>query len=210
MKNVTDKVFKEKYENYPMKEQILYSESGKFFVDNNGQLIRFEPNELVFIKENTCIRKNYTFTTKFTIHTLIIPEGIQSFSSDSFRYLKVLGSLVFPHSLESIGTTNHNPNFPYEQMCVFANCILPKVIIPANIKELGNFAFGNSYIEELVLPTSIRSIYARQFKDSYIKKLFMPEEYKVLPDGPDFGWLRWYSTQVEGMVYYKPYDGEGA
>ncbi len=185
-----------------MKEQVLYSESGKFCVENNGQLIRFEPNELVFTKENTCIHKNYTFTTRFTIHHLIIPEGVKSFSSDSFRYFKVVGSLVFPHSLESIGTANHSSLFPHEQMCVFANCILPKVILPANIKELGNFAFGHSYIEELVLPTSIRSIYARQFKDSYIQKLVMPKEYKVLPETSDFGWLHWYSTEIGKIMYY--------
>ncbi len=191
-----------KNDNHYVTEQVLHSESGNFFVDNNGQLIRFKPNESLFTQENTCIRKNYTFTTRFTIHNLIIPEGVKSFSSDSFRYFKVVGSLVFPHSLESIGTTDNNPNFPHEQMCVFANCILPKIIIPANIKELGNFAFGHSYIEELVLPTSIRTVYARQFKDSYIKRVVLPEEYRLMPQGEKYGWLHWPTTQVDEVVYY--------
>ncbi len=182
--------------------RILWSESGKFIIDRNGQLINFEPDPAIFVEEKTHLSGNYEYSTLYTIHNLIIPEGVKSFASDSFRSYKVTGSLILPQSLESIGTESIAFG-DSGQVCVFANCILSKVTIPNNVKELGNFAFGHTYIEELVLPDSIRSTYLRQFKDGHVKRLVMPEIYREIPKGEEFGWLVWCSTQVDEIIYYK-------
>lgn len=40
----------------------------------------------------------------------------------------------------------------------------PDVIIPRNVQEIGNYAFGNTHVEFLQLPASLHSSYGRQFK----------------------------------------------
>lgn len=181
---------------------VIENECGKFHVDNNGILIKFEPSESNPIKdEQTTIQSNYTYTTYHFIDKLIIPEGVKGFRSNSFRSFRI-NNLKFPDSLESIGNENHD--WLTEQSCVFADCILKNVVIPENVRVLGNYAFGHSYIEELVLSHSIRSGYGRQFKDGHILKLRLPEELKTIPheDEKNYGWMHWYSAKVDKIEYY--------
>lgn len=194
---------------------VLESESGLFFINENDIVLRFEPTkDNQFFDEETEHNDNYTFKTDKSIRTLIIPKGVKGFVSDFMRDIRVIERFELLDGLISIG--NNSFDIGKEQHCVFANCILPTVIIPQSVEEIGIFAFGHTHIESLQLPTTLRSPYGRQFKDSYIELLRLPKEWKdyinLEKDGclrvkknlnsNDFGYLRWPSTYVKRMEFY--------
>ena len=195
-------------------KSVLKSESGSFFIDKNGIVQRFEPAEdNPFIEEEAEFNDNYTYTTHKSIRTMIIPDGVKGFSSDFMRGIRVTERFKLPEGLERIGNNSFDINI--EEHCVFADCIMPTVIIPSSVKEIGNFAFGHSHIEVLQLPASLHSSYCRQFKDSFIGVLRLPHEWKGMVSLDDdghlsvnstmdtelFGYLRWPSTHVERLEF---------
>ena len=194
---------------------VLESESGSFFIDKNGSAQHFEPaKDNPFYNEETEHNDNYTFKTDKSIRTLVVPNGVRGFVSDFMCDVGVTERFELPEGLERIG--NNSLDINIEEHCVFANCILPSVVIPRSVKEIGNFAFGHTYIESLQLPDTLRSPYGRQFKDSYIGTLRLPNEWKGLVsldkynrlcvddslDSDFFGYLRWPSTHVERLEFY--------
>ena len=194
---------------------LLYSDSGTFFVNKNGIAQRFKPaGGNPFIEEDAKLNDNYTYTTHKSIRTMIIPNGVKGFVSDFMRGVRVTERFELPEGLERIG--NNSFNIDTEESCVFANCILPSVVIPQSVQEISNFAFGHSHIEVLQLPVSLHSPYGRQFKDSYIGTLRLPHEWKnkvsldddghlsvnCTMDTEIFGYLRWLSTYVERLKFY--------
>ena len=196
-------------------EDVLTNESGSFFVDKNGIAMRFEPaGDNPFVEEEAEFNDNYTYTTYKSIRTLVIPNGVRGFVSDFMRGVRVTERFELPEGLERVGNNSFDINI--EEQCVFANCILPSVVIPQSVKEIGNFAFGHTHIESLQLPETLRSPYGRQFKDSYIGTLRLPNEWKGQMsldkynrlcvadslDSESFGYLRWPSTHVERLEFY--------
>lgn len=194
---------------------VLKSESGSFYVDKTGVMQRFEPaGDNPYIEEETEFNDNYTYTTHKSIRTVIMPNGVKGFVSDFMRGVRVTERFVLPEGLERIG--NNSFDIDTEESCVFANCILPSVVIPQSVQEIGVFAFGHSHIEVLQLPASLHSPYGRQFKDSYIGTLRLPHEWKnkvsldddghlslnSTMDTEIFGYLRWPSTYVERLEFY--------
>ena len=185
-------------------EKVLYSESGIFYLDEHGIVQRFVPSsDNSFIDEETEFNDNYTYTTYKSIRTFIVSNGVKGFVSDFMRGVKVIERFELSEGLISIG-----------EDC-FANCILPKVIIPDTIQCIGDFAFGHTHIDTLQLPTTLHSPYGRQFKDSYIGTLRLPKEWKddvSIEDGrlgvyhvlnsKDYGYLRWPSTYVKRIEFY--------
>ena len=199
------------------KEHVLKSESGSFFIDDKGIVQRFEPaSDNPFIKEETEKDANYTFKTNKSIRTFIVPEGVKGFVSDFMRDMRVIERFEFPEGLLSIG--NHTREITdIDAHCVFADCILPAVVIPDSVKEIGAFAFGHTYINSIQLPESLHSPYGRQFKDSYIGTLILPKEWKDGVslgkygelqltgwwfDNDKYGYLRWPSTYIENLEFY--------
>ena len=195
--------------------KYIESSSGRFLVDNNGIALSFEPSkDNEYIIDDIEFEKNpYANMISRTIRTFIVPEGVKGFVSEFMRDTRVIEKFKLPNSLLSIG----NNSFDIENgiHCVFANCILPSVIIPKSVKEIGEFAFGSSRIETLQLPTSLRSPYGRQFKDSYIDTLVLPSKWKnmniyidnnnrlsIENNDEDFGFLRWPSTSVNKVIFY--------
>lgn len=193
----------------------MVSESGIFFIDKNGIVLRFEPaGGNPFIEEEAGFNDNYTYTTHKSIRTMVIPSGVKGFVSDFMRGVRVTERFELPEGLERIGNNSFDIN--KEEHCVFANCILPSVVIPRSVKEIGNFAFGHTHIESLQLPDTLRSPYGRQFKDSYIGILRLPHEWKgmvslddnghlsvnSIMDTETFGYLRWPSTHMERLEFY--------
>ena len=194
-------------------ECILKSESGKFYIDKNGIVMRFEPSEdNPFVDDDS----DYTVTKVHkAIRTLIIPKGVKGFVSDFMRGVRVTERFELPEELISIGNNSFDINI--EEHCVFADCILPTVVIPESVKVIGNFAFGHTHIDCLQLPESLHSPYGRQFKDSFIGTLRLPKEWK---DGVSLdkygrlhltgwwfsddkhGYLRWPSTEVGKLEFY--------
>ncbi len=192
---------------------FLESESGVFFLDEHGIVERFEPSiDNPFKNERT---EKGDIVTQRSIRSLIVPEGVKGFVSEFMRGVRVLERFELPNGLLSIG--NNSFSIEDEQQCVFANCILPSVVIPETVQQIGNFAFGSSHIECLQLPATLRSEYGRQFKDGYIGVLKMPVEWKSdvekdkysclrlmgdLRSDRGFGFLKWPSTHVERLEFY--------
>ena len=192
----------------------IESPSGKFFINNEGIALDFEPSkENKFIIEDIEYRERYCYRTYKSIRTFIVPEGVKGFVSDFMRNIRVVEKFELPNSLLSIG--NNLFGVKHEMHAVFADCILPSVIIPKNVQEIGVFAFGNSHIQSLKLPSSLRSPYGRQFKDSFIDTVFLPSEwnhmnfyvdrngglsFETMHDG--FGFLGWPSTKVKKIIFY--------
>jgi hypothetical protein len=192
---------------------FLESESGVFFLDEHGIVEHFEPSiDNPFIDERT---EKGSVVTQKSIRSLIVPEGVRGFVSEFMRGVRVLERFELPNGLLSIG--NNSFSIEDEQHCVFANSILPSVVIPETVQVIGNFAFGASHIECLQLPAMLRSEYGRQFKDGYIGVLKLPVAWKSdvekdkygclrlkgdLRSDRDFGYLRWPSTHVERLEFY--------
>lgn len=198
-------------------EIALYSESGTFYIDCQGIVQRFEPaTDNQFIEEETEIEVIYKYTTHRSIHTFIVPEGVKGFDSGFMRGTRVIDRFELPEGLFSIGNNLFGQDS--ECNCVFANCILPKVIIPESVKEIGLYAFGHSHIDSIQLPKSLQSPYGRQFKDSFIGTLVLPKEWEdnVSIEGKGslrlngdmfydekYGYLRWPSTRVLNLKFYE-------
>ena len=196
-------------------EGILMSESGTFFIDKNGKVQQFEPaGGNPFVEEETEFNDNYTYNTHKSIRTMVIPNGVKGFASDFMRGVRVTERFELPEGLISIG--NNSFDIDTKVSCVFANCILPSVIIPKGVQEIGAFAFGHTHIESLQLPATLHSPYGRQFKDSYIGTLRLPNEWKRMARLDEhnrlflssslsidvYGYLQWPSTYVERLEFY--------
>lgn len=198
-------------------EKVLNSESGTFYIDENGIVLRFEPSSNnPFFDEETQKEANYTFKTNKSIRTFVVPEGVKGFVSDFMRDIHVIERFELPDGLLSIGNNTHEI-IEIDAYCVFANCILPTVVIPDSVKEVGSFAFGHTHIDSLQLPESLHSPYGRQFKDSYIGTLILPKVWKdgvslgkngILElkemwfDDKKYGYLRWPSTIIGSLEFY--------
>lgn len=159
------------------KKKFLESESGVFHIDNEGMLTSFQPsadNPIVEEKIEEPLAY-YGYLIKKSIGHLVIPKGVRSFVDDMFRGITVKERLELPEGLISIGNIDSNGNY---RGCVFSHSVLPEVIIPESVKELGTFAFGGSHIDYLRIPSGIKSPGLRQFKDSCIGTLCLPKEWK--------------------------------
>lgn len=198
--------------------RCLRSESGTFYVDDEGIVLCFEPSEDNPITEEKVDEPQAYdgFIVKKSIKHLIVPEGVKGFVSDFMRGIRVLERFSLPDELLNIGNNTHGV-VAKDAHCVFAECILPTVVVPESVKELGLFAFGHTRIECLQLPASLHSPYGRQFKDSFIGILRLPKEWKngVSLDkygclhltgwwfnDDKYGYLRWPSTYVEKLEFY--------
>lgn len=197
-------------------EKLLNSESGTFYIDNHSIVQRFEPTAVnPFIEEKTVIEANFTFKTDKSIRTFIVPKGVKGFCSGFMRYTRVLERFELPDGLLNIGSNSFD--YATECNCVFANCILPSVVIPESVTEIGLFTFGHSHIGNLQLSKTLHSPYGRQFKDSHIGTLTLPKEWKeyvalgeyndlrlkgIWFDNDKYGYLRWPSAYVENLEFY--------
>ena len=193
--------------------KYIESSSGRFLVDNNGIALSFEPSkDNEYIIEETELNTYNQHHPNKSIKTLIVPKGVKGFASEFMRGVRVIEKFELPDGLLSIG--NNSFDFEHSQHCVFANCILPSVIIHDSVKEIGTFAFGHTHIETLQIPSSLHSPYGRQFKDSYIGTLILPREWKGIAflnkynrlvielDSVNYGYLRWSSTTVGKLTFY--------
>lgn len=171
------------------------SESGTFYIDSSGIVQRFEPAaDNPFFDEKTEIKGDYTYVAYKSIRTFIVPKGVKGFARSFLFDTRVLERFELPDGLLSIG----NNSFDFKNKCqsIFANCILPSVVIPESVQVIGNYAFGRTRIETLQLPATLHSPYGRQFKDAYIGKLKLPKEWKDCVSLEKYGILHF-----RGMLY---------
>ena len=153
---------------------------------------------------------HYSIPVQQSIRTLVVPHGVVGFAAEFMRGTFVRERFELPEGLERIGNTSGN--WTEEEHCVFANCDLPEVILPASLREIGIFAFGNCRIGTLKIPATLRSPYARQFKDSYVETLLLPKEWedkwvdkwvdRAFRHEDGFGFMMWPSTSVGHVEYY--------
>lgn len=143
--------------------KIYKNESGLFECSDCGKLLNYFPDRKNLFKTN--VRDVYGNDLYYPcVQSLNIPEGVTSFENEFFRGGVVNKILCFPSTIEKIGDYS-------EASGVFADSILPEVIIPRTVKIIGRLAFGHSQIKRLVFEDSIQCLYARQFKDSTIDEL---------------------------------------
>lgn len=153
----------------------LETESGSF-THVFGNLIDFIPSPDNVIPGGIDARDAWSWSEK-TIHyskairTFIVPHGIKRIPDGFMNRYAVTESVVFPDSLQSIGTEDGSIG----SCGSFAGCSLPEIVLPESLKVLGNYAFGHCHIEKLVVNPANKSKYNRQFKDSTIKELYLPK-----------------------------------
>lgn len=83
---------------------MLKSESGTFYIDENGIAQRFEPSvDNPFIEEETTKEANYMYDTYKSIRSFIVPIGVKGFASDFMRGTRIIERFALPEELISIG-----------------------------------------------------------------------------------------------------------
>ena len=110
----------------------IENESGQFFVDDAGALVRFECDA----KNN--LKLPYSPGSRRLMH-LHIPEGVRILPPNAFRGFSVITQLTFPDSLEEV------------REGAFSRCSLPHVTLPIQA-ELGENVFSGSKIGEVTIP----------------------------------------------------------
>lgn len=158
------------YINRSNRLMCISSESGLFVCDEYGRLNGFYPSTHNILNEQK-VREVYTFGKSYyrpCVHSLIIPEGVTSLEHEFFRGGLVKDQIYFPQSLVSLGD-RWNPG-------VFSDSCLPDIIIPDNVRSIGEFAFGNSTIRSVKFSRIFECEYLRQFKGAQIGTLYMPKE----------------------------------
>lgn len=149
-------------------QMMTYSnESGTFICKrkphtNEIVLVEFIPNTENLINKND---------TRIRIKQLHIPNEIQHFADEIFRWIEVTNEIVLLDGLLSIGDDTEVGTIG----CIFANSILPEVVIPESVRSIGDFAFGKATIKRLELSGGITSRYGRQFKNAHIETLRVPK-----------------------------------
>ncbi|MBP3656096.1 MAG: leucine-rich repeat protein [Clostridia bacterium] len=141
--------------------------SGVFYTDSDGFLQDFTPHPANCISGKTN-----------ELYHLVIPEGVTAIRGRHFDQLTVRDSLSFPRSLVCFDTSNRGG-------APFVRAVLPDVVLPENLRSIGNFSFGSVQARSLTIPASLRgSLYhpycVREFKDSSIRELRVPAEYRSL------------------------------
>lgn len=197
-------------------EEVLNSGSGSFYVNEDGVAQRFEPAaDNPFIEDETEMNDNYNYSTHRTIRTFIVPKGVKEFTSGFMSGTRVLERFELPDGLLRLG--NNSFDHASKCNCIFDNCVLPSVVIPDSVVEIGLYAFGHTHIDCLQLPESLHSPYGRQFKDSYIGTLKLPIEWKEYVrlgehnnlqllgqrfNNDKYGYLQWPSTKIGILEFY--------
>jgi hypothetical protein len=158
------------YKNIYAHKMILKNETGLFECDEDGKLLSYYPSIEVLMEKNE-VRERYTYRDSYyrpCIHSMMVPEGITSFSHDFFRGGYIAETLKLPSTIKTIGSE--------KDICVFADTSIGRIILPDSIESIGTFAFGNSEIEEFVYPNKIIEFqYLRQFKGTRINRLLLPQ-----------------------------------
>ena len=181
------------------------SESGRFYLDRDGIAYKFRPavdNPYCLDDYEQKADVHYSVPIQQSIRSLVVPPRVVGFAAEFMRGTYVQERFELPDGLESIGRIS------VDEHCVFANCDLPEVILPASLREIGTFAFGNCRIGTLKIPATLRSPYARQFKDSYVETLLLPKEWedkwvdRAFRHEDGFGFMIWPSTGVGHVEYY--------
>lgn len=158
------------YKNIYVHKKILKNETGLFECDEDGKLLSYYPS-IEVLMEITEVRELHAYRDSYYrpfIHSMIIPEGVTSFSGNFFRGGYIAGTLELPNTIKTIGSE--------EDTCVFAETSIGHIILPDSIESIGTFAFGNSKIEEFVYSNKIVELqYLGQFKKTIINRLLLPQ-----------------------------------
>lgn len=89
------------------------------------------------------------------IHSVVIPEGVESIGSSAFAF-QFLDSINLPNSLKVIGNS------------AFTECSINNIEIPEGVEQIGSIAFWNYYVphgdpQTVRLPSTLKIIDERSF-----------------------------------------------
>lgn len=153
----------------------LHNASGTFFVDSDGVLMDFLPEQSNIVP---------TESGKTALNLLHIPEGVVAINSEMFSACKVMQEITFPKSLRCIGVGSGVGN-------AFGRAELPDVVFPENLEVLGNFSFGASHFRSITV-TGVSQYWKpenrRTFKDSVVGMIRVPMKFREVLDEACRGW----------------------
>lgn len=176
--------------------QYIYNDSGAFWVDSDGVLMDFSPNNW-FKPRND----------KLVLYELNIPEGVTAIPSGMFQEYIIFNRITFPKSLRCIGVG-------YGGGSAFRYSWLPDLVLPENLEVLGDYAFATTVIRSVTIPhdpKNILPLQARQFFGSDIREFRVPVKYREALQGNSWKDGHEMTDPVFGQLYCAKHTyGHGA
>ena len=172
--------------------KTIENESGQFFVDDAGALVRFACDA----KNN--LKLPYSPESRRLMH-LHIPEGVRILPPNAFRGFSVITKLTFPKSLEKIRES------------AFSRCSLPHVTLPMQA-ELGENVFSGSKIGEVTIPEGMnpervcQAAHALRYSKSDVAKDW-PTEYADIFYGRNEPLETWKQIHNSSGTFFLDSDG---
>ena len=166
--------------------QYIYNDSGAFWVDSDGVLMDFSPNNW-FKPRND----------KLVLYELNIPEGVTAIPSEMFQEYVIHMQITFPKSLRCIGVG-------YGGGSAFRYSWLPELVLPENLEALGDYAFATTVIPSVTIPydpEKILPLQARQFFGADIGELRVPVAYREALQGDSWKDGHEMTDPVFGQLY---------
>lgn len=166
--------------------QCNYNDSGSFWIDSDGVLMDFSPNNW-FKPRND----------KWVLHELNIPEGVTAIPSQMFQEYIIFNKITFPKSLRCIGVG-------YGGGSAFRYSWLPDLVLPENLEVLGDYAFATTVIRSVTIPYNpekILPLQARQFFGANIGEFRVPAAYRYALQGDSWKDGHEISDPVYGQLY---------
>ena len=166
--------------------QCIYNDSGCFWIDSDGVLMDFSPNNW-FKPRND----------KWVLYELDIPEGVTAIPSQMFQEYIIFNKITFPKSLRCIGVG-------YGGGSAFRYSWLPDLVLPENLEVLGDYALGSTVIRSVTIPhdpEKILPMQARQFIGADIGEFRVPVKYRDALQGNSWKEGHEITDPVYGQLY---------
>ena len=126
-------------------------------------------------------------------NTLLVPEGIKSIQDEAFGNNISLEEIVFPSTLESIGTysfyASNLRKVDFSKSVLnelptgtFESCkSLEQVVLPKTLKKIGgNVFYGTAVLKEIEIPDGVEEIGTAAFSNSGIVRVKLPNSIRTI------------------------------
>ncbi len=168
--------------NFKLKE-IKVSPDNKWFKSVDGVLYNKKGNKLISYP--------YGRSTEY-----VIPEGVDSISSDVFNTFQEMTKITFPSTLKVVGksaftyctamvNTNDLPEgLIYVGNNAFSNCRLLNINIPSTMETISMTAFNNNWsMKAIHIPSGVKEIGQQSFNDARkCESIIIDEGVEIIKD----------------------------
>ena len=128
----------------------------------------------------------FSFEPRKSIHTVILPEGVQTIGKGAFERFEGLRTVNMPASVREIGEK------------AFSETSIAEIDLPEGLSTIGPEAFAFTPLVKAVLPDSLRKIGKRAlYGCSRLKDVYVSDQTKTL--GAEI--LGSYDDTREGLVF---------